>query len=51
MALYFVGALGEGDPGWIVWIVIVIVIAAILATPVVLLVITWKWFGSKRQGH
>ncbi len=46
MVLYF--AVPEGDP---VWIVVWIVLAAILTTPVVLLVITWKWFGSKRQRH
>ncbi len=50
MALYFVGTFS--DPVGIAWIVIAsIVLPAILATPVVLLVITWKWFGGKRQGH
>ncbi len=43
MVLYF--SVPEGDPPWIVWIVL----AAILATPIVLLVITWKWFAGKRQ--
>ncbi len=50
MVVYFVGTFS--DPVGIARIVILsIVLAAILATPVVLLVITWKWFGGKRQGH
>ncbi len=44
MVIYF--AVPEDDPPWMI---VGIVLAAILATPGVLLVITWKWFAGKRQ--
>jgi len=42
--LVFYMVINEGGPDWIA----LIALAALLATPVVLLVVTWKWFGGKR---
>ncbi len=37
----------EDGPAWI----LLLILAAFLLTPIVLWVVTWKWFGSKRLRH
>ncbi len=45
--IVFLVVADEDGPAWI----LVLTLAAFVLTPAILGVVTWKWFGSKRQRH